>query len=252
MYDQLAPFYDEIHGGLTEEIEFYIREAEGIKHPILELGCGTGRILIPIAQEGGTVTGIDNSDAMLAKANEKLSNLATQIRSRVTLVNADMANFELAPRFGLVIISRNSLLHLNKEKRQSCLARITQHLVPGGKLILDVENPILMSDPIDAGLMILERKMIDDENGEIIIQTTSSQVDTELQKRHYTWIFDTSPLIGGAVSRTVVTSIFHYAFSHQIEQELLSAGLSLVSIYGDYELNNYRENSPNLIMMAKS
>jgi SAM-dependent methyltransferase len=251
MYDQLAQFYDKIHEGLGEEIDFYTREAEAIQQPILELGCGTGRILIPLAEQGKTITGVDNSAAMLAKTSEKLADFDDQIRNRVTLVSANMASFELSNRYGLVIVSRNSLFHLNKEKRRSCLRQISEHLLQGGKLIIDVDNPILMSDPIDSNLMILERKMIDDESGDLILQTTSSRVDAELQKRHYTWIFDSSPTRGGPVNRTVITSVFHYVFSHQLELELTGAGLKLVSIYGDYEFNDYREDSSNLIMMAE-
>ena len=72
-FDAWAEYYDIIHQGLSGEAEFYVGQAVRIGGRTLELGCGTGRIAIPMAMSGVAVTGLDRSDAMLAICREKLS-----------------------------------------------------------------------------------------------------------------------------------------------------------------------------------
>ncbi len=133
LYDRLVP------PGPCEA--FYGQLAVEAGGPVVELACGTGRLTLPLARRlaglGQTMTGLDNSPAMLARARAKAAGIA------VTLVEGDMRSFELGRRVPLVIISCNSLAHLTEpEDLRACLTRVARQLTPDGLLAFDVVNPV--------------------------------------------------------------------------------------------------------------
>ena len=121
----------------VDDIPFYVdlaRQAAEQGQAVLELGCGTGRVTIPIALAGAQVTGLDSSPAMLDIARERAEGAGVRVR----WVEGDMADFDLAERFGLVVIPFRSFLHLTREDEQAgCLASIHRHLTAGGRLALN-------------------------------------------------------------------------------------------------------------------
>jgi SAM-dependent methyltransferase len=145
---QVAADYDAEIEGLTavvrDDIPFYVglaREAAAAGQAVLELGCGTGRVTLPIAEAGVEIVGLDNSPAMLDVARAK----ARDARNP-QWVQAGMADFQLGQRFGLVIIPfRSFLLLLTVEEQKACLARVRDHLVDGGRLALNVFNPSILA-----------------------------------------------------------------------------------------------------------
>src|SRR5215218_4513880 len=114
-YAEIPELYDLEHAGFSEDIDLYVRLAEVVGDPILELGCGTGRVLGPLAAAGNRITGIDRSRPMLDRARSMLQAHATTNSQRVTLVEGSMTEAERAPGgpFGLVIFSLNGLMHLS-------------------------------------------------------------------------------------------------------------------------------------------
>ena len=120
-----------------EDIPFYVelaRDAASRGEPVLELGCGTGRVTIPMAQTGAAVTGLDSSPAMLAIAKTKADGAGVTVH----WVEGDMADFDLAERFGLVVIPFRSFLHLISDQEQiGCLQSIHRHLITSGMLALN-------------------------------------------------------------------------------------------------------------------
>jgi SAM-dependent methyltransferase len=130
--------YDFIHSTFSWDLEFYKAALPGGKS-VLELGCGTGRLLLPLADAGFAMTGLDVSEPMLDRTRAKLENGRGY---RPALHCADMRNFELHERFAGAIIPFNTFLHLHSRADQlSCLAAVHKHLVDGGLLIIDVFNP---------------------------------------------------------------------------------------------------------------
>jgi SAM-dependent methyltransferase len=145
---RIARAYDaEIEGEavVVDDIPFYVglaQQAAANGHGVLELGCGTGRVTIPIAQAGVEVVGLDNSAAMLDVAGAKAIEAAV---TNVRWVEGEMESFELAQRFGLVIIPfRSFQLLLTDEQQLSCLNLVWRHLQPGGRLALNLMNPELV------------------------------------------------------------------------------------------------------------
>lgn len=134
-FDAWADYYDLLHPGLPGEAEFYVGQAAKRRGPVLEIGCGTGRIAIPIAMCGINVTGLDNSVPMLDVCREKAKAVRVK-RNRLSLVEADMRGFELEAAFPLAIMAYRTFMHcLTPEDQRACLACIYNHLEPGGELI---------------------------------------------------------------------------------------------------------------------
>ncbi|MGD8278709.1 MAG: class I SAM-dependent methyltransferase, partial [Gemmatimonadota bacterium] len=144
-YALIADLYDEV-GPYRErpDIVFYVEAAVQAGGPVLEVGCGTGRVLIPSARAGARMVGVDLSAPMLAICRAKLRNESEEVRSAVQLVQADMREFALSRKFALATIPFRPFQHLmTTEDQLSCLATIRTHLIDGGRLILDVFNPSL-------------------------------------------------------------------------------------------------------------
>src|SRR5260370_2950662 len=107
LYDSfIADYYDEspVVSGRLQDVAFYRDATREFGDPVLELGCGTGRITMALAEAGKRVTGLDLSERMLERAEKKRAAVRVGARERVHLVQADMARFDLGEKFPLVII----------------------------------------------------------------------------------------------------------------------------------------------------
>jgi SAM-dependent methyltransferase len=252
MYDIIARYYDLIHGELTADIPLAMELAQETTGPVLELGCGTGRLLVPLARAGYEVVGLDNSPAMLELARAKLAKEPAEVSQRVTLITSEMTGFELAQRFGLVLLLNSTLMNLPPTAMQATLNRVTRHLLPGGRLLIDLDNPAMLSGEVGEGVLVLERTMVDPASGETIMQFAASQTEEAGQVVHVTWLFDSLPAGSSALSRVVVPMDYHYLYPHQLALMLANAGLQLESLMGDYDRRPFEEESPRLLALASS
>jgi SAM-dependent methyltransferase len=121
---------------------FYVEEARATGGPLLELGCGTGRLAVPLLETGFDVHGLDASPGMLERVKEKQKQLPPEIARRLHLHEGDMASFELGQQFALVIVAFRSFQHLlNPAAQRNCLLCIRKHLAPNGTAILNLFDP---------------------------------------------------------------------------------------------------------------
>lgn len=251
MYEQIAPYYDLVHTDLTADIGFVLTLASRAAGPILELGCGSGRLLLPLARAGHAVTGLDNSPAMLARARQRLAAESEAVGERVRLIEADMTDFEIDGRYALIIIPYNTLMHLEPARMTAVFKQVRRHLQMGGRLFIDVINPLAAAQTPDDHLLTLERCLVDPDTGNLIVQMASSWPDPSAQVLHITWLYDTSPAAGGPVHRTVVQAQYHYLYPHELELLLEPAGLKLQALYGDYNQLPFGEESARLLALAE-
>lgn len=108
---------------------------------VLELGVGTGRVAIPLAQRGLRVHGIDISTAMLDRLRSKPGGEAVQVRT------GDFATFDHDERYSLVYVVLDTFYGLlTQDSQVSCFASVSRHLAPGGAFVLDVSVPTAMPD----------------------------------------------------------------------------------------------------------
>ncbi len=139
----LAEFYDLLHLGLPD-VDAYVRFAGQYGPRVLELGCGSGRILIPLARAGFQVTGLDMSCDMMARLKSKLEYETDETRANLTLVKGDMTDFHLGTTYDLVIAPCNMFNHLlSSQKVVSALVCVREHLKDEGTFIMDFSLPDL-------------------------------------------------------------------------------------------------------------
>jgi len=218
-YDNFARFYDLEYRNVSDDLEMYRQFAERCGSPVLELGCGTGRIVVHLARAGIRVTGIDGSRPMLEIARQHLSDDALLLR-RARLVEADMRTFELKPRFRMALCAINSFMHLmTPADQKACLSVLHRHLVPGGLFVVDVFNPDLALLLEGGGRLMLERLLVDPKGPTIITKMASSWVDRARQVNHVTYIYDeVGP--NGEVKRTLAAISQRYVYRHEMQMLL--------------------------------
>ena len=253
MYDLIAHYYDLTHDSLTDDVAFVLalaREADG---PVLELGCGSGRLLLPLARAGFNVTGVDNSPVMLARARERIAAEDTAVRQRLALVLGDMTALALPEeaQFALAIIPYNTLLHLDSDQTAAALRGVRRVLRKNGRLFIDLINPIAVANTPNDQAVTLEAVFTDPATGQTVLQMAANHLDEASQTLHITWIYDASPPEGGPVHRTVAQGAYHYLYPHQLELLLHENGFRLHSFTGSYEGDPFGEDSERLLLVAQ-
>lgn len=136
-----SEFYDVLHRD-AHEAPAYVDLALETGGKALELGCGTGRLLIPMARAGIEITGVDSSPDMLDRCREKLEEEAPEVRERVTLRSGDLETFDVDDDFGLVFLACNTANHLlTANSALRCFRRAGIHLLPDGLFVVDNSVP---------------------------------------------------------------------------------------------------------------
>jgi SAM-dependent methyltransferase len=140
-YDRWAAYYDIVHDGLPGEAEFYVGQAVRIGGAALELGCGTGRLAIPMAMSGIDVVAVDISLAMLAVCREKCEAVG-ETPGRLWLVQGDMEHVALGREFDFIAMAYRTFMHLlSPEAQRRCLRNVRAHLKPRGIFALNTWAP---------------------------------------------------------------------------------------------------------------
>lgn len=249
-FDLFARYYDLDHGDLREDLDFYLGFAQRIGSPLLDAGCGTGRVLLPLAGEGFAVTGLDVSAAMLAQAEARLA-AVPRLGSRVQLVHADVRSFRLEQRFALAFMALNSfLLMTTVADQRAALGCLFAHLRPGGLLLLDLLNPFVGFLSMNEGHLVHEWTRQEGATGRTVMKFASHRSDFAAQLLHATFFYDEVDE-EGTVRRTLAPFSLRYVSRTEIELLLTGAGYELEALYGNYDLSAYVHDSPKLLVVAR-
>jgi SAM-dependent methyltransferase len=254
-----------------QDLDFYRRLGRETGGPILELGCGTGRILLAQAEEGHRVTGLDLSEAMLARARAKLADRAAEVRARVRLVQGDMTSFELGEKFRLVTIPFRPFQHLLEVPQQlACLAAAYRHLEPGGTLALDFfhTDPRRMLAP---HLFALRGDLPDRAPGDdpasaperyphpevelpggrrVLLSERTTGFHRATQTNDVELIYTVTGR-DGRKERFVFAFTVRYFFRYEVEHLLARAGFQLVTTWGNFDRSPLANDSPEMIFIAR-
>ena len=249
-YTTVARFYDAENRDKTDDLAMYSRLAADCSGEILDVGCGTGRVLIHLAQAGHRVHGIDNDSRMLARLEWKLERLP-QLRRQINAVNADVLRHDFERGFGLILLTYNALMHFREQEEQiTLLEKLRSWLAPAGLLVIDLPNagPVFASEDSDA--LTLERTFLDDESGHMIMLQSVSLLDRAEQLLHIDWIYD--EIDGnGALKRHIAPHTLRYFFLPELRLLLERCRFAIDSVYGDTENGDYVADSDRMIVHAR-
>lgn len=237
--------YDRLLPSTSPDLEFWLSLADTHGDPILELGCGTGRVAIPLAQRGFRVTGVDRSGAMLQQARTK----AAQANVNVEWLEADMRELHLDHVFSLVIIPNNTLCHLlDLSDFEACVGGVRRHLAPNGRFAIDVFVPkpaLLINRPGER----YPFSEYDDPDGRGRIVVTESYVyeaDTQIKR------IKTHHLIPGEAQEIEGSLDLRMYFPQELDALLKYNGFVIEGKYSSYDLKPFDAQSEKQIIVCKS
>jgi len=248
-YDPIAPFYDLEHAHFDEDLSLYTNFAELCGSPLLELACGSGRLLVPLARQGYELTGVDSSGSMLELAQEALEQAG--VAAQCKLVQGNMSKLRLGQKFRLAFIALGSFGHIcTRQEQRQTLAVVRDHLITGGKFILDISNEDARYMEHLSGQM-LHQGTWQREDGTFLshlVSPASSLTKHLLELTH----FYEEHRQGEAVQRTVITTHLYLFERNEVELLLEEAGFGITDVYGDYELSPFEHDSPRMIFIAEA
>ena len=246
-YDPFARYYDADFHDYHDDLPLYQQLARRADGPLLELMCGTGRLLLPLAEAGYTLTGVDISPAMLAIARSRLS--AAELEDRVTLLEGDVRDVSLpVGYFALAFIAVNSFMHLESLRDQlACLSNVRHSLARRGLLIIDLFNPNPHELLREDNRLIFDRDYMLD--GCHVQKFVAMESDLASQLSRVTYIYDETNQEGLLTRRTMQFNL-RWLYRFELEHLLARAGFTLRNLYGSYDLDTYGSESPRMIAVA--
>ncbi len=248
-FDHFARFYDADYRNYVEDIDTILELAEEYGDPILELGCGTGRVLLPLAAAGHQVVGIDISMTLLDVARTKLT--AAGLDALVALVKGDMRHHPLErANFGFAFCTSNTLMHLNTVGDQLAVLRNAhRHLRPGGLLLVDLFNPDIGRLLEVNGVLELADQWIDPYSGTQVLKWSVRMLDLAAQIQDTLFIYE-EVLADGQTRRTACPFALRFLWHSEAELMLQMAGFTVDAVWGDFAGNPYDSQSEHLILLA--
>lgn len=251
----VSEYYDYlISEGDRPDIKFYVDAALESEGPVLEIGCGTGRVLLPIAREGIAITGIDLSPFMLERCRRRLEAETEIVRSKVKLVQADMRDFHFEGRFMLVTIPYRPFQHLpTVDDQLSCLRSVHHHLTDKGRFILEVFNPSIPWLAADnTGREMSPEPQVELPDGRKVIRRHKIVAKDYSNQINYMEMIYYVTHPDGRQERLVHAFPMRYLYRYEAEHLLYRCGLKVLDVYGDFKKSPYGTVYPGeLIMVAK-
>jgi SAM-dependent methyltransferase len=224
--------YDLVGKNIRCGLDFYTGLARAADGPVLDVACGTGRILLPCLQAGVDIEGLDLYEPMLRTLRTKAAALSLSPR----LHRADMSDFSVPRRFGLVMIPFNAIIHnMTQEAQIRCLKLCRFHLLPGGMLAFDTFFPAIEAVGLPAKTRVLESEFPHPETGLPMRMYDTRTFDRVAQEQHSLVEIEFLAADGSveSVHRSEVSS--RYMYKQEMALLLRIAGFARWEIYGDFD-----------------
>jgi SAM-dependent methyltransferase len=249
-----AKYYDGAYAAMKDLVDtaFYCELARERGGPVLEIGCGTGRILLAVARSGIEIHGVDNSAPMLATLKESLTREKPEVRDRVSLHAADMRDFRLGCRFPLVTIPFRPLQHMYTVTDQvRALKSAAAHLENDGLLAFDVFYPKFDRLPLRIGDEQLEAEWSPEPGTVIRRFYRKDSFDKIQQSFTITFIFRVYRDDRLTREEQESLSMSYYTYPH-LRALFLLAGLEPVAEYGSFAKTPLNNDSEEMIFLLRS
>lgn len=235
------------------DVDFYVAEARASGGPVLEIGCGTGRVLIPTARAGLQIDGLDASSEMLGVCRSNLGKEPAPISERVTLHQGDAREFDLGKTFSTVTAPFRVMQHqITIDDQLRLLDSVKRHLVPGGKFVFDVFNPsfraLVSADgveredtpatPLPEGRTFRRASRVNhvrfvDQVSEVELIYYVTEGPNEPEKR-FAEAFE-----------------MRWFLPNELQHLLSRAGFRIAALYGDFDRSPLRDDSKEIIVVAE-
>jgi SAM-dependent methyltransferase len=239
-----AEIYDLEYAWKTDDVEYWVALAKqyaGRAGSALELACGTGRVLVPVAQSGVRVVGIDRSPWMLAKAKEKYELLPGDVQERIGLLEGDMRTLRLEQSFNFIYLPFNTFLMLKTVEDQLVVFEIVRrHLAPGGVFAFDIFMPYVnrLVQPIGPAQWELEVDQTLGDLGVRFQRDNARAVDPIRQLIINT--FRMREYRDNVLTREWVSDLqITYVFPRELEHLVARAGFEFVNYWGEYDHTDF-------------
>jgi SAM-dependent methyltransferase len=256
--EALARLYDLDLAEDPGDLDLYLALAARTGGPIVELAVGTGRLAVPLAVAGHDVVGIDDDEAMLARASERVAAQPGDLAARIRLVRADMVEAPvdalpaaLADGAGLVLLALNSILLLSERERQRrVVATMARLLRPGGLAVVDAWLPSVEDLIRFDGRLSLEWLRTDPATGREVTKLVAAWYDAPGRHVTLTTIFEEGQA-GGPPVRWTRSDAMRLVDADELLAFAADAGLVVEQVAGDYELGPFGPGSDRAILVAR-
>jgi SAM-dependent methyltransferase len=224
---QGSALYDALTAGDSSEIDAMVAASRGLRGPVLDLGCGSGRLTFPFAIRGHHVTALDDQRAMLDQLDKRLAQAPQRIRDRVELVLAEMAGFDLGDRlFDLIVLGTTTVTLLDPPRRAATFHAVARHLAPQGKFLV---STLEVADPGSPGHVTEHSQLLAVlVDGATHVVSVVESVDFASRKREVA-VVDFGP-IGSPLGVSVHVNQPNLVDSAELADEVGDAGLNVVAI----------------------
>lgn len=250
LFEPLAEYYDLFDFGLEGDIEFYKGLAQRIGGPVLEVGCGTGRILLPLLSDGIEIVGLDSSESMLAVLKRKASVMGLS----PTAYLLDMRDFKLDERFRLVFVPYRAFLHmLTIDDQLSALYSFLRHLEPGGTLAIDFFVPdlaLIESGGRERG-EIPEHSFVHPQTGNRVLFFAGEKFNPANQLIYGFFEFEERGADDNLIKTTRFDFTLRYFFRFEFQHLLERAGFRDIHLYGGFNYEDFTSESEQMVWLAR-
>lgn len=251
VYDRWADYYDMVHQGLPGEAEFYVGQAVRIRGRTLELGCGTGRIAIPMAMCGVDVIGVDNSASMLAVCDEKRRHMEP-LKGTLRLVQADITALGFVAVFDYIAMPYRTFMHLlTPSDQRACLEGVRDLLADDGLFIFNTWVPRIPeadAAQADASLHRVDCYAFDGGRVEHDFAVTYDREQQWMHEQHQLTERDDR---GGAVKTSMLELVRRWTSPAEIQEQAVAAGLAVEALFGDFDCNPFDHYSTEMIWVLR-
>ena len=251
--DALARFYDVDLVDDPGDLDLYLALAARAGGPVIELAAGSGRLAVPLAEDGHEVTAVDLDPAMVARLRRRADALDRPARDRLTIVEGDLLDVDVdgSGAFGMAFIALNSLFLLaTRETQRQAFRAMARQLAPGGLAVADVWLPDAEDLARFDGRLMLEYDRDDPETGRRVTKIAAAQHDASTGVVNLTSIYEEGGQ-GEPATRYVRRDVLRLVSAAELEDFATNAGLEVETVAGDYDLGPLGSGGDRAIIVAR-